>query len=155
MDTDEIQRYVKDTKALVCASDQLPQHKIKSGIYISNTDELSKSGLHWVLLAVLETKVIYFDTLAVPPLIEYFYKFLKCNVVGKELELNKNVIQSEQSSFCGAYCILLCWHLHEGGTFEEFCKQFSASPLINDKKLEGRFALFLEWYKSRHGTKKT
>lgn len=158
MQTDEIQKYVSGTGAKVVASDQLPEHRINNGIYISNTDEIDKAGMHWVVLAVLKKptrKIIYFDTLAVPPLTEHFYKFLKYNVEGGNLELNKNIIQSEDSAHCGRYSVLLVRFLAEGGTFEEFCKMYSANPQINDKKLEGQWALFMDaWYKGENAARK-
>lgn len=157
MQTDEIQQYVSATKAVVCASDELPQHRIKSGLFISNTDEMNKSGAHWVLLAVVNTperRIIYFDSLAVPPLIKYFYTFLKCNVEGGTLELNKNVIQAQSSQHCGRFCTLLAWHLFRGGKFDEFCKLYNQTPYLNDKKLEGRWALFMDWYKGTSASKK-
>lgn len=158
MQTDEIQKFIRGTGAQVCACDQLPLHRIKSGIFISNTELLKESGGHWVLLAVRnspERKIIFFDSLAVPPFIEHFYKFLKCNVEGGTLELNKNVIQDAESDHCGKYCVLLVFYLLRGGALEGFCKEYSSSPLNNDKKLEREWALFVEkWYKSESAAKK-
>jgi hypothetical protein len=156
MNSDEIQRYVSETNTIVCASDQLPSWKIDKGIFISNTDELKKSGSHWVLLAVLPGReVIYFDSLSVPPLIVYFYNFLKANVEGGTFELNKSVIQSTASIGCGKYCTLLAWHLFEGGKFSDFCKMYSGTPLMNDKKMEGHWALFLKSIKTRARARKS
>jgi hypothetical protein len=150
MDTDEIQKYVNATNTIVCASDELPQFRIEGGVYISNTDELRKKGAHWVLLAVLPGReVIYFDSLTIPPLVEYFYQFLKVNVPEGSLELNKKVIQSPASSACGRICILLAWHLFEGGKFADFCKIYNDTPLMNDKKVAGQWALFLNGIKAR------
>lgn len=158
MQTDEIQNFLRGTGAKVCACDQLPLQRIKSGIYISNTELLKESGSHWVVLAVLnspERKIIYFDSLAVPPLIEFFYKFLKCNVEGGTLELNKNVIQDSESAHCGKYSVLLVHYLLKGGALEGFCKEYSSSPQNNDQKLEREWALFVEkWYKSESAAKK-
>jgi len=150
MNSDEIQRYVSGTNTLVVARDQIPQYEIDRGIFISNIDVLQKKGSHWVLLAVLPGReVIYFDTQSVPPLIEYFYKFLRVNVGGGSFEVNKSVIQSPGSIGCGKYCTLLAWHLFEGGKFADFCKMYSDTPLMNDKKMEGHWQLFLKCIKAR------
>jgi len=157
METDEIQRYVNVTNTIVCAQDELPLHKIDGGVYISNTDELRKRGAHWVLLAVLPGReVIYFDSLKIPPFVEYFYKFLRVNVEGGgTLELNKYVIQSPASNACGRICIMLAWHLFEGGEFSDFCKLYNDTPHANDKTVEGQWALFLKGIKTRARTRKS
>lgn len=154
MDTDEVQKYVRATGAVVCASDEIPQIRINGGMYISNTEELDKSGSHWVLLAVLPgERLIYFDPLSVPPLTMYFYNFLNCNKDGRTLEMNKNVLQSGDSVACGKWCILIAWYLFKGGELYNFCKMYSASPYLNDKKMEGHWALFLKWYKRESAAK--
>jgi hypothetical protein len=142
--TDEIEQYISQAGGIVCAADQLPQVKLKKPtLFISNTEERDKKGAHWVLLGKPnENELIYFDSLCTPPLTKYYYNFLQHNSAGTTFKTNKFPIQSESTSLCGMYTVLLFWHLRTGRPFETFCAQFGASVAQNDLKLERLWKIF-------------
>lgn len=82
----------------------------KDGGYIINIGDTT--GTHWVCFNVLDDKVFYFDSFAVPPgndLITYF------SVVGVEMLYWNNVEQFQQlnEELCGLWCIVGLWYLQK------------------------------------------
>ena len=73
----EIQKYYQNKARFngVCSRDNLPQ-KIKDGAYVTNLDEYSNVGMHWIALYCKNSEVVYFDSFGseyVPKEIEKFY----------------------------------------------------------------------------------
>lgn len=144
MNTEEIQFLVQGTGTRVCASDQLPKHKVKNDIYIVNTDSIKKEGQHWILVAKLGDLLIYGDPLGAPPFLKPFVRFINLNMEeGDTLKFNRYPFQGENTSNCGKYTTLLAWHLHFGRPFEQFCQLFSAEPEVNDRVLEKKWKEFI------------
>jgi hypothetical protein len=150
MNTEEIEKLVQGSGTKCLASDQLPRDPIKNDIFIVNTDEISKEGTHWVVIAKLGQSMVYADTLGLPPLLKPFVTFINLNMKeGDSLKFNRYPFQDSQSSNCGFYCILLAWHLHQGLSFEDFCQRYGSCAEENDRLLMSDFTRFLQWHKKR------
>lgn len=151
MNTSEIELLVKGSGTSVLACDQLPTKKVTNNIYIVNTDEISKEGTHWIVLAKLGSTLIFADSLGLPPLLCSFCKFINLNMNdGDTLKINRFPFQAETSKTCGMYSVLMAWHLHRGLAFEQFCQRYSsACPESNDILLQNDWSQFLDWHKKK------
>ena len=76
----EIQKYYQNEPRFngVYSRDNLSD-KIKDGAYVTNLDEYSDIGTHWVTLYVSNNDVIYFDSFGV----EYIPKEIKIFISNK------------------------------------------------------------------------
>lgn len=150
MNTDQIAKLVKGSGALILASDQLPKRKVNNEIIITNTDVIAKQGLHWIIFAKLGALLIYSDPLGLPPMLQSFVSFINLNASENcEFKFNRFPFQGEDSSNCGRFCVLLCWHLYFGLAFEDFCERYSACAEENEITLEGDWKRFLIWFDRR------
>ena len=100
----EIQKYYKNEPIFngVYSRDNLP--KIKDGAYITNLDEYSDIGTHWVALWVNNNNnVTYFDSFGVEHILEEIKKFINNN----NIKTNIFRIQAYDSIMCGYFCLWL------------------------------------------------
>ena len=81
----EIQKYYQNEPRLngVYSRDNLSD-EIKGGVYITNLDECSDIGTHWVALCVSNNDVNYFDNFGV----EHIPKEIKTFVSNKNIKTN-------------------------------------------------------------------
>ena len=80
----EIQEFYKNEPRFngIYSRDNLP--KMKDGAYITNLDEYSDIGTHWVALHVNNNDVIYFDSFGV----EHIPKEIKTFINNKNIKIN-------------------------------------------------------------------
>lgn len=94
----------------------LPRYIKYPSSYIINV------GNHWVAIFIDKfRKAIYFDSMGFPPPTR-IHRFL--NSVSTSWRFNMERIQSEVSTFCGHYCLLILKHLSQEGDVDEFINTF-------------------------------
>ena len=97
--------------------------KIKDGAYITNLDEYSDIGTHWVALFLLNNDVTYFDSFGV----EHIPKEIKAFIGNKNIKTNIFRIQAYDSVMCGYFCIGFIDFMLKGKTLTDFTNLFSTS----------------------------
>ena len=96
----EIQKYYENETRLngACSRDNLP--KIKDGAYVTNLDEYSDIGTHWVFLWVdNNNNVNCFNSFGV----EHIPKDIKTFIGNKNIKTN--IFRVYDSIMCGYFCI--------------------------------------------------
>ena len=97
--------------------------KIKDGAYITNLDEYSDIGTHWVALYLLNNDVTYFDSFGVEHIPKEILKFIG----NKNIKTNIFRIQAYDSVMCGYFCIGFIDFMLKGKTLTDFTNLFSTS----------------------------
>ena len=103
----------------VYSRDNLP--KIKAEAYITNPDEYSDIGTHWVALYVLNHDVTYFDSFGV----EHIPKEIRTFISNKTIKTNIFTIQAYDSLMCGYFCTGFIYFMLVGKTLTKFRNLFS------------------------------
>ena len=136
MNTAELQNFMLKDKYIskyyggVLASDQLPIFvRNKPKIFIVNTDESFKPGLHWTVIYIDEKVPEYFDPLGDQP-IEVFQDFLILN--GLKYKINTKKVQSSLSSLCEMYCLFYAYFRCRDYSMNQILNVFRDNLLIND-----------------------
>ena len=117
----EIQKYYKNEPKFngVCSRDNLNK-KIKDGAYVTNLDEYSDLGTHWIALYVYNNDVTYFDSFRV----EHIPKEIKKFISDKNIKTNIFRIQAYDSIMCGSFCIGFINFKSVGKTLTDFTNLF-------------------------------
>ena len=100
---------------------QFTKPKIKDEAYITNLDEYSDIGTHWVALHVNNNDVTYFDSFGV----EHIPKEIKAFINNKNIKTNIFRIQAYNSVMCGYFCIGFIDFMFKGKTLTEYANLFS------------------------------
>ena len=95
--------------------------RIKDGAYVTNFDEYSDIGTHWVALYVHNNDFTYFDSFGV----EHIPKGIKIFINNKNIKTNVFSIQANDSIMCGYFWIGFSDFMLAGKTFTEFTNLFS------------------------------
>ena len=98
----DIMKYYEDESRFngVYSRDNLP-NKIKDGAYVTNLDEYSDIGTHWIALYVKNNDITYFYSFGV----ENIPKEIKAFIKNKNVKTNIFRIQAYDSIMCGYLCI--------------------------------------------------
>ena len=117
----EIQRYYQNESRFnrVFSRDNLS--KIRGGAYVTNLDEYSDIGIHWVALYVSNNDVTYFDSFRV----EHIPKEIKTFINNKNIKTNIFRIQAYDSIMCGYFCIRFINFMLADKTLTKFTNLFS------------------------------
>lgn len=117
----------------VFACNRLPTLNKSPCIAIANTDPDYKPGEHWCAFFISSDRYgEYFDSFGQPPAAEHL-KFMKSNC--KTWTYNKKIIQSNNSSICGNYCIMYLLFKICGYKMSHFLKIFNNNCDLNDTLL--------------------
>ena len=95
---------------------------------MSNLDEYSDTGTHWVALSVDFKTVTYFDSFE----IEYISKEIKRFINNKNIIANIFRIQAYDSVMCGYFCIGFIDFMFKGNSLTDFTNLFSPNDLQNN-----------------------
>ena len=108
----EIQKYYQNEPKFngVYSRDNL--QKIKDGAYITNLDEYSDIGTHWVALYIQNNDVTYFDSFGVESIPKEIITFIG----NQNIKTNIFRIQAYDSIMCGYFCIGLIDFMLAGKT---------------------------------------
>ena len=123
----EIQKYYQNEPRLngVYSRENLPKtkfnEKIKDGEYVTNLDEYSHTGTHWIALHALNNNVTYFDSFGV----EHIPKEIKTFINNKNIKTNIFKIQGCDSIMCGCFCIGFIDFMLAGKILTDFTHLFS------------------------------
>jgi hypothetical protein len=122
-----------DTRQIICclgdagsflgafASDMLPKYHIaQSCTLIVNSDTYTEFGSHCLAFHIQSrsSRLYYFDSYGLPPLIHSIQSFIKrnCNV----WEYNSVQLQGSNTTVCGKYCCLLAMFTYRGFSPQKF-----------------------------------
>ena len=95
--------------------------KIKDGAYITNLDEYSDIGTHWVALCVSSNNVTYFDSFGVEHIPKKIMKFIE----NRNIKTNIFRIQSYDSIMCGCFCTGFIDFMFKGKSLTDYTNLFS------------------------------
>jgi len=146
MDTNTIQALVDPLGVKVVPLNFLPTESIENGAYIFNQDPAPLPGVHWCTLIIkTDSKtnyktLFYSDSLGIPPLTKAIIDLININRPD-ELVFNKFRLQEPTANTCGAYSIMLLWHMHRGGSFIDFFNKFDP---YDGKKNDQNIRIMLE-----------
>ena len=109
-------------RLLICthSRDYLP-NKIKDGAYVTNLDEYSDIGTHWIAFYV-QNNATYFASFEV----EYILKEINTFIGNKNIKTNIFRIQAYDSIMCGYFCIGFIDFMLTEKTLTDFTNLFSA-----------------------------
>ena len=115
---------------------------MNDGAYITNLDEYSDIGTHWVALYVQNNNVTYFDSFGV----EHIPKEIKAFTNNNNNNNNKNIvtnifrIHAYDSIMRGYFCMGFIDFMLEGKTLTEYTNLFSPNNFkINDDIISNYF----------------
>lgn len=124
----------KKTFKGVFPADKLPRKVKRPAMIISNTDDSTKPGTHWVgFYFPIKGNIEYFDSIGELPLSLHHLKFLQKN--GQNFIHNNKRLQGYFSSVCGNYCVMYLLHRAKKKSYKSFIKQFSNNLVNNDEKV--------------------
>ena len=117
----EIQKYYQYEPRFngVYSRDNLP--KLEDETYVTNLNDYTDIGSHWVALYLQNNGVTYFDSFGV----EHIPKEIKTFVGNTNIETNIFRIQASDSIMCGYFCIGFIDFMFAGKTLTEFIILFS------------------------------
>ena len=124
----EIQNYYQNEPRFnrVFFRDNLPERsftKIKDGAYVTNLDQYSDIGTHWIALWVNNNDVTYFDSFGV----EHIPKEIKAFIGNKNIKTNIFRLQAYDSVMRGYFCIRFIDFMLAGKTLTEHTNLFSSN----------------------------
>lgn len=138
--SNDLQRMIFSDKKMmkklrgVFAADKLPILDFSKDCgLIANTDESNQPGQHWVAIFIPKSGVPeFFDPLAYSPnhYIEHFENFLVNRA--PQYRYNAQKIQSDESSWCGLFCIYYLYFRCRNVSFENIISSFSLVLSEND-----------------------
>ena len=127
-------KILKKTFLGVFSSDLYPSKRKKKMFFlIFNLSKHYQKGSHFIAIAKLGKKVIYFDPLG-----------KKCTNIGilkylldlkLKIKYNKTKIQSDESIFCGFFCLAFLISMYNKNSLSLFMKMFSLTNLPNNDKI--------------------
>ena len=96
----------------VCAADvfanRLALTDQPQGIYVVNTDDSSRPGMHWVALRITNKKLKFFYFFGLPPDL-YPDLATALKALGLPIVYNTTRLQQPLTDVCGQYCIAYCY----------------------------------------------
>ena len=95
--------------------------KIKDGAYVTNLDEYSDIGTHWIALYVNTKIVTYFDSFGVEDIPKEIKRFLD----SKNIIANIFKIQAYDPVMCGYFCISFINYMFMGKSLTDYTNLFS------------------------------
>lgn len=145
MNSTEIRKILKisvptDYETDVFACDQLNQISSKKFAIIFNSDDSTKSGLHWLALYKEPKKDLeFFDSFAMP--ISFYSPFVKKYIanISNEIILNNIQLQSNFSEVCGQFCIYFLLKRINNISFKNIVNEFDQNNLNNNDNIVKTF----------------
>ena len=118
----EILKYYENESRFdgVYSRDNLP-NKINDGAYLTNLDEYSDIGTHWIAVYVKNNNITYFDSFGVEHIPKEIIKYIdRKNVIANIFR-----IQAYDSIMCGYFCIGFINFMLKGKSLTEYTNLFS------------------------------
>lgn len=122
------------------SKDRLPKHAAVGGYVINmqSRNQGDRQGTHWVALAVLPKRSIYFDSYGVPPPTQIQDFAPDSNM----LFWSRRMVQSLDSTKCGYFCLYFLSRIARGESLQQIRAHFNqgGSHLgANDRILRSAF----------------
>jgi hypothetical protein len=118
----------------VFSSDIHPRSvKKKTFFLIFNLSKHFQKGSHFIAIAKMNKKVIYFDPLGNKCSNMGILKFLL--KIKSKIIFTKKQIQSDHSIFCGFFCLAFLLYISKNKSLKSFLKIFSSSNLPDNDKI--------------------
>ncbi|HWY33610.1 MAG TPA: hypothetical protein VNX68_03120 [Nitrosopumilaceae archaeon] len=122
---------VRDQFVGVFPADAIPE-KQYPGAYIVNTDSSNEPGQHWVAFYCTEKNQLEaFDSFGQDPGV--YSEHIKEWMGNDYLILSKNILQSEDSTLCGNYCMYFILLRCHGFSYEDVISIFCSDRNLSDK----------------------
>lgn len=122
--------------------DKLPVINGLPACLIINNQPSNKEGQHWIAIYFDKNrKCEFFDSFGKSP---HFYgvnNYLRNN--SKTININRKIIQSNISEYCGLYCIFFLIFKLKGRSMTFYNNLFKKNPIENDK-------MFSKWINKIH-----
>ena len=120
----EIQKFYQNKSGFngVYFRDNSPS-KIKDGTYVTNRDDYSDIGAHWIAFYALNNNVTYFDSFGVKHISEKIRKIVKT------IKTYIFITQAYDSIMCGYFCIEFVDFMLAGKTLNDFTNLFSKNDV--------------------------
>ena len=120
----EIQKFYQNKSGFngVYFRDNSPS-KIKDGTYVTNRDDYSDIGAHWIAFYALNNNVTYFDSFGVKHISEKIRKIVKL------IKTYIFITQAYDSIMCGYFCIEFVDFMLAGKTLNDFTNLFSKNDV--------------------------
>ena len=117
----------------VYPSDKIPKVWKKPAVIVSNTDDHTKPGKHWVAMYVDEHgSGYYFDSFGTLPCVgDHIIEYLRSNSLS--IIFSSRRIQSVNSVLCGHFCVMFCQFLANGLSMQKFQSFFGFDFVKNDQ----------------------
>lgn len=138
MQTDDLERILSKAEPElfkgVFPRDALAQFNQLEGIYIFNTDPISKPGSHWIGVVALpdNNSIEYFDSYGLPPILwKGIYKALTTGA--RILKWNNVRLQGVLSTVCGDYSLMFLLMRARGISMEKFISWLKSFPNAEDR----------------------
>ena len=137
MNSSEIERALRhefSTKDLfvgVFAADQLPQEKEFPGGYIANTDASGQNGEHWGAFYCEKGVIECFDSFGAKA--GSYSPFIDKWLDGEYQVMQKEKIQSVDSTVCGQYSMFFILLKCNGFSYQDILSVFTTNRTVNDK----------------------
>ena len=125
-------RCTRDRFVGVFAADNLPAEKEFPGGYIVNTDPSSKPGQHWIAFYCYDGCMECFDSSGADPQV-YHPNIADWVKRGGFRIKQKEILQSQNTTVCGQYCMLFILCRCNNISYEDFMSMFSKNKNFNDK----------------------
>ena len=114
--------------------------KIKDGSYVTNLDEHSGIGTHWVALYVNDKTATYFDSFGIQHITKEIRKFIG----NKNIMTNIYRVQAYDSAMCAYFCISFINYMFKGKSLTDFTNLFSSNNFKkNDDVIFNYFLTYL------------
>ena len=89
-------------------ANELASNNETRGLYVVNTDDSSRPGMHWVALCITGKEVEFFDSYGLPP--DLYPNIADAlNILRIPKVYNATRIQQPLTDVCGQYCIAYCY----------------------------------------------
>ena len=95
--------------------------KIKDGAYVTNLDDYSDIGNHWIALYVNSKAATYFDSFG----IEHIPQAIRVFIADKSIIASIYRIQAYDSVMCGYFCIGFIDFMLKSNNVKDFTNLFS------------------------------
>lgn len=125
----------------VCAKDQLVDIKKKSFAVICNNQKSTESGMHWTGFFKTDGSnvVEFFDSFAMP-LEFYGSEFVEfCSKFSGKVRISTNQFQSNESDYCGNYCLYFLIQRSRCKTFDNVISKFSTINFLQNDQIVKEF----------------
>lgn len=117
----------------VFAIDTLPQVVSNNSGLICNLSRITEKGSHFIAMYFKNSKIFYFDPLALDISVTYFKEYL--DAFRKCVVYKRQQIQDDQSEFCGFFCMYFILEMCFNHNYQLVFSKFKKENLIDNDEI--------------------